>query len=136
MASMNARRPSRKGCPNHPFEFKRRLAAQACDPNVSVAKLAREHGVNTNLLFRWRRQYRQGLFGVLDANCANSPTTCVSSAAKPATDVLTLLPVETTLPTTMAATIEVLFASATVRICGTPDTTTLRFVLDTLARRV
>src|SRR4029077_20111678 len=56
-------RASRKGCPNHPIEFKRQLAALACEPNVSVAKLALKHGLNANLLFRWRRQYRSGDFG-------------------------------------------------------------------------
>ena len=54
----NARRVTRKGRPNHPLEFKRRLAAVACDAAVSVAKLALEHGVNANLLFKWRRLSR------------------------------------------------------------------------------
>ncbi len=31
-----ARRATRKGCPNHPIEFKRAVAAAACDPQVSV----------------------------------------------------------------------------------------------------
>lgn len=30
------------------------MAAAACDPEASVAKLAGEQGVNTNLLFKWR----------------------------------------------------------------------------------
>ncbi|WP_143757488.1 transposase, partial [Burkholderia singularis] len=49
---------SRKGRPNHSAEFRRRLAMAACEPGVSVAKLAREHGLNANLVFTWRRQYR------------------------------------------------------------------------------
>ncbi|MFM5523920.1 transposase [Aeromonas jandaei] len=28
---------------------------QGCQPGVSVSKLAQEHGVNANLLFKWRR---------------------------------------------------------------------------------
>jgi transposase len=31
------------------------------EPGVSVARVARAHGVNTNQVFQWRRQYRQGL---------------------------------------------------------------------------
>lgn len=54
---------TRKGCPNHPIDFKRRLAGLACEPGISVAKLALEHGVNANLLFKWRRHYRAGRFG-------------------------------------------------------------------------
>lgn len=29
-------------------------------PDTSVARLAREHGINDNLLFNWRHQYKQG----------------------------------------------------------------------------
>ena len=88
---------------------------------MSVAKLAREHGVNTNLLFRWRRQYRQGLFGAVDASSPKLPTTCAAtSVAAGADGLLTLLPVETTpmASATVPAAIEVLFACATVRIHG------------------
>ncbi|MBS2131725.1 transposase [Burkholderia thailandensis] len=46
--------------PNHPVEFRRKLAKLACEPGVSVARLAMEHGVNTNLLFKWRRALRAG----------------------------------------------------------------------------
>ncbi len=105
---------------------------------MSVAKLAREHGVNTNLLFRWRRQYRQGLFGAVEASSPKLPTTCAAtSVAAGADGLLTLLPVETTpmVSATVPAAIEVLFACATVRIHGAPDTTMLRLVLDALARR-
>ncbi|WP_232455809.1 transposase [Burkholderia ubonensis] len=42
---------SRKGRPNPDPEFRRRLAAAACEPGVSVAKLARENGINANMLF-------------------------------------------------------------------------------------
>ncbi|WP_226383254.1 transposase [Burkholderia mayonis] len=44
---------SRKGRPNHDPEFRRRLAAAACEPGVSVAKLARLNGINANMLFTW-----------------------------------------------------------------------------------
>jgi transposase len=51
------------GSRNHPLEFKRRLAEAACVPGVSVSKLALEHGLNVNMVFRWRRLYRAGHFG-------------------------------------------------------------------------
>ena len=66
LATSGVRRPTRKGCPNRAVEFKRGLAAAACEPGISVAKLALEHGVNTNLLFKWRREYRAGKFGAPD----------------------------------------------------------------------
>ena len=60
MSTEAPKRTSRKGIPNHPIEFRRRLATLASEPGVSVARLAMEHGVNTNLLFKWRRALRAG----------------------------------------------------------------------------
>jgi len=37
--------------PNFPLDFKINLVEQALQPCVSIAKLAREHGINDNLLF-------------------------------------------------------------------------------------
>ncbi|WP_407667947.1 transposase [Paraburkholderia acidipaludis] len=31
------------------------MAAAACKPGVSVARLAHENGINANMLFTWRR---------------------------------------------------------------------------------
>ncbi|MFM0488856.1 transposase [Paraburkholderia graminis] len=55
-------RRTRKGTPNHPIEFQRELAKLACEPGISVARLALEHGLNTNLLFKWRRAYQAGQY--------------------------------------------------------------------------
>ena len=40
---------------------KRRIVEQALAGDASVAEVARRHGVNANLLFNWRKLYRQGL---------------------------------------------------------------------------
>jgi len=140
MATADARRPTRKGCPNRAIEFKRDLAAAACAPGVSVAKLALEHGVNANLLFKWRRQYRAGKFGPPDPAHLAGPSDddLPIGASQPALAV-TLLPVEVprteAVPAVALPYIEVTFRSATVRISGTPAPSLLRVVLDTLARR-
>ena len=39
--------------------FKRVLIDQTLAPGASVAGIAREHGINANLLFNWRRRYLQ-----------------------------------------------------------------------------
>jgi transposase len=140
MATAGACRPTRKGCPNHPIEFKRRLAATACQPEISVAKLALEHGVNANLLFNWRRQYRAGKFGAPDpAHKPASSCADLSVATSRSDTAVTLLPVQTQATeadvVAASACIEVVFRSATVRICGAPEMAALRIVLDTLARR-
>ncbi|MFS2004139.1 IS66-like element accessory protein TnpA [Duganella sp. CT11-25] len=48
----------------HSLEFKRALVALSLEPGASVARIAREHGVNANQVFSWRRLYRQGRLGV------------------------------------------------------------------------
>jgi len=48
----------------HPLEFKRALVALSLEPGASVARIAREHGVNANQVFSWRRLYQQGRLGV------------------------------------------------------------------------
>ena len=118
----------------------------ACAPGVSVAKLALEHGVNTNLLFKWRREYRAGKFGAPIA-----AHTVIAAVEKPTPVMpidgpssIQLLPVVEVAATAVGndttvrsepACIEIIFGYATVRICGTPEIAPLRAVLDCLARR-
>jgi transposase len=64
---------------------KRRIVEETFVRGASVAAIARQHDVNANLVFGWRRLYKQG---VLEA--------CREPAAK-------LLPVEVTTPTIVAA---------------------------------
>lgn len=53
---------NRAGRPNYPADFKRRLAIEACASGISVSKLAQQNDINTNMLFKWRRELRAGLF--------------------------------------------------------------------------
>lgn len=64
---------------------KRRIVEETLVRGASVAAIARKYDVNANLVFGWRRLYKQG---VLEA--------CREPAA-------TLLPVEVTTPTIVAA---------------------------------
>ncbi|EDS6440911.1 transposase [Salmonella enterica subsp. VII serovar 1,40:g,z51:--] len=43
---------------SYPMSFKIDLVQQSLQPGASVARLAREHGINDNLLFTWRQRYR------------------------------------------------------------------------------
>jgi len=54
----------KKRRPNFSSEFKKMLAQQACEPGVSVSQLAQQHGINVNMLFKWRRNLVAGLFNV------------------------------------------------------------------------
>jgi len=122
----------RAGRPNYPTEFKRRLAVEACDPEISVAKLALRYGLNANMLFKWRRQYRAGLFGTHSSSCqtaetplflpvVTSATPCQAKAAKVASDE--------------AGYIEILRGDSRIRVCGDVTASALHLVLDCLAAR-
>lgn len=50
----------RKKSPNYPVEFKIKMVELSHRPEISIAQLAREHGVNDNLLFKWRQYWREG----------------------------------------------------------------------------
>lgn len=45
--------------PNFPLKFKISLAEKSLQPGANVAQLAREHGINDNLLFNWRNFYKR-----------------------------------------------------------------------------
>lgn len=40
-------------------EERRAIVLASLVPGASIARVAREHGVNTNLLWNWRRKFRQ-----------------------------------------------------------------------------
>ncbi|WP_250518503.1 transposase, partial [Caballeronia sp. ATUFL_M1_KS5A] len=72
--------------PNFPVATKRHLAEQTFEPGASVSLVARRNDINTNLLFRWRRQYLQGIFGTPHPEHA-------AAVANPETGAPVLLPV-------------------------------------------
>jgi transposase len=117
---------NRRGRPNYPLEFKHRLAVAASEPGVSVAKLSLAHGINANMLFKWRRQYRAGELTV--AGAAGVTLIPVSSTSG------TLEPVEASEPAPIAPSIEIDIAGATIRLRGAVDDLQLRMVLRCLGR--
>ena len=132
LAANGITRVTRKGCPNHPIDFKRRLAGLACRPGISVAGLALEHGLNANLLFKWRRQYRAGKFG------APLPEHAMGEAPRllPVLTAALAVPQEAALSVSgPAAEIEIVLRGAMVRLRGEVGRSTLAMVLDCLGVR-
>jgi transposase len=43
---------------------KRLIVEQALEPGASVARVARAHGLNANVVFHWRRLYSEGKLAV------------------------------------------------------------------------
>lgn len=109
---------NRKGRPNYPVDFKQRLAKAACEPGVSVSKLAQQHGINANMLFKWRRDLRAGLLAASGSQSAHLLPVVVQRA-----------PVH---PTLAVRFIKIVIADAVVRVTADTDASLLQLVLHSL----
>ena len=58
MAKVEGRKRQRRS-----IAEKRRIVELAMQPGASIARVAREHGVNANMVHYWRKLYRQGRLG-------------------------------------------------------------------------
>ena len=111
--------------------FKRAVVEQTLAPGASVARIAREHDINANQLFTWRRQLslaRQNDHS-RQANDKQPvslvPVTVVAESLTPA-----LAPAVVT----DNSQIEIVFCGYEIRIRGAVDTATLQLVLSSLRR--
>lgn len=107
----------------HSRELKRRIVEQTLVPGASVARIAREHGINANQVFSWRKLYREGLLGE-DAKLL---------------PVSVIAPTQATAPSATAATARTPLGrlwlespKGCLSIDGQPDPVALRLVLEHL----
>jgi transposase len=116
---------SRKGRPNYDREFRRRLAAAACEPGASVAKLARDNGINANMLFSWRRRYREQL------QVETTSLIPVAVVHETPAQRLAMPPDGRDVgdPAARAGTIEIRIGGVVIKVNGAVDADTLRVVL-------
>ncbi|WGS42405.1 transposase [Burkholderia sp. JSH-S8] len=126
--------------PNFADEFKRALVEQTFEPDASVSLVARRNDINTNLLFRWRRQYLEGAFGL--------PRPEHVGHQKPTDGIPTLLPVsildEPPVPASALTTSEAVplaegvweieFERARIRLRGDVSPATLKLLIRELSR--
>ena len=106
--------------------FKRELVAKTRVAGASVARIAREHGINANQVFKWRRQQ------LLSEQAERGEGTRTCSAAslveqEPASEVAAPSVANEGL-------IEITLGSAQIRIRGAVDRATLDGVLSSLRR--
>ncbi|MDR7049100.1 transposase [Duganella sp. 3397] len=125
ITSKNARGHYRQ----HSLEFKRALVALSLDPGASVARIAREHGVNANQVFSWRRLYQQGRLGVpaLMRDDGLLPVVLAPMAPAPGK-------ASADGDATGTGTIVLELGQARVRIVGQPNAAVLAQVLDRMLR--
>ncbi len=107
----------RGGRRHWPVALKRQIVAETFAPGASASVVARRHDVNANQLFRWRRDWRDGLLGAGGDD---------------------LVPVEITGEASTSAAsgvIEIeLSPGVRVRVSGRVDAAALRQVLEMLSR--
>ena len=122
---------NRKGRPNYPVEFKRRLAAAACEAGVSVSKLAMANAVNANMIFKWRRELRAGLFDDAPAGVTKLlPVVLAATPVEVGSEVATAP--RSPSAGTAVAMIEIIIADAVVRVHGSADAVVLTTIFQSL----
>jgi transposase len=102
---------------------KQQIVEQTLVPGASVARIAREHGLNANQLFKWRRQH-------LATRVTPTASTAAPAAWLPVTVVAETAPA---VPPP-AGQITIALAGGQVTVSGAVDAATLRLVLASLRR--
>ena len=111
--------------------FKRALVEQTLAPGASVARIAREHGINANQLFTWRRQFAPTKRETQVADRQVPPPASLVPVAVVADESAAA---NAPAPATDDGQIEIRLAGATLRIRGAVDAATLQVVLASLRR--
>jgi len=105
------------------LEEKRRIVELTLQAGASVARIARQHSVNANQVFKWRGLYRRGLL--------SEPT---GSGNQLLAVKVTDGPGHRVYPASLPGTIHIELPKAHIRIDGKGDTRVLGVVLEYLLR--
>jgi len=98
---------------------KRRIVELAMQPGASIARIAREHAVNANMVHYWRKLYREGRLGESKINSVRLlPVSVSEPAATAVVEPLTksAAPPLTVVSPTLAGNIYIEFAKIHLRI--------------------
>jgi transposase len=112
---------SRRARRRYSVAFKREVVEKTLAPGASVAAIALEHRLNTNLLFKWRRDQLREL-----ARRVPSPTML------PVMVETSSMHVDSPRQRVTAGVIEIELAAGRVRLKGAVDVESLRAVIDLL----
>jgi transposase len=116
--------PKRGTYNRHSEEFKRSVVAQSLRGGTSVARVAREHNVNANQVFAWRKQFSDVQPSAPADACTFLPVALASAPAAPARGV--------DHSSTPPGVIELTVGKAQLRLEGAVDTAVLALVLQRL----
>jgi transposase len=102
---------------------RRQIAEESLEPGVSVAVLARSHGVNANQVFLWRKLLREGRLGLNPGSSTQLMPVRIAevvSGDRPARSYSGIIHVE--------------IGRVRVRVEGSADPENLRVVLESVGR--
>jgi transposase len=110
-------------------EGKRRIVEATLVPGASIARVAREHGVNANQVFQWRYEYRKQTSGArTEAKAELLPVTLAAESNKPSK-------AEVVPPVPPSGSIHIeLPGRAVISVESGVDTSLVRAVLESLLR--
>ena len=109
-------------------EEKRRIVEATLVPGASIARVAREHGVNANQVFQWRYEYRKQTSGVRTEAKAELLPVTLAGGSKP-------IKAEVMSPTAGSGSIHIeLPGRAVISVESGVDTSLVRAVLESLLR--
>jgi transposase len=106
---------------------RRQIVEETLKPGASVSLVARAHDVNTNQVFKWRRQYRQGRLA------DESPATLLPIKVTDATEAVQVRTGRKS-KGKLAGVIDIDLGHARVRIEGAADPECVRAALEGLIR--
>jgi transposase len=102
------------------------IVAEASAPDVNVSAIARRHGIQPSLLFRWREQFSDAV-----EHDARPPRSDANPSFVPVA-----LPAAAAMPQQPACTVEIVLRNGRrVRVRATIDTTALKRIIDVLEDR-
>jgi transposase len=127
---------SRAGAKRRRFsdDFRRKLVQRTLAPGASVAKIALEHRLNTNLLFKWRRRYLRELAGPRGEAPKLLPVSIEQVSSAPDSRLLETVAAGPSRAAS-AGSIEIELLRGRIRVKGAVDPDTLRSVLQLLIDR-
>jgi len=113
----------------HSLELKRSIVEETLKPGASVARIAREHGVNANQVFGLRKLHREGLLGIEAKVGAELVPVTVATESEPGQAPLAIPGKDSISP---MGRLRIESGKGCLTIEGQIDPVTLRLVLNSL----
>jgi len=116
------------------LEHKRTIVEESMKPGASVSRVARDHDVNTNQVFKWRRLHERGLLGAGRKSVPMLPVRIEHPAT--AGRIIVQGPDADVKPqrATRTGSIEIELSGGRVTVQGAVDRAALRVVIKLLSR--